>query len=157
MPRAAMKAPENGRTRPLRKPRRDTDMSPPLLMCPSVAWILRPDRTSVNETANIPPELPRMVDCATMRTMVRTYLFLATAVAATAVLAAQDNPYLTVEGWAKMPEGRTWGSTSAVDIDRDGRSVWVAERCGANTCLDRATGVMSTLPTILKFDPSGTL
>src|SRR4051812_44182668 len=40
------------------------------------------------------------------------------------------NPYQTVEGWAKLPEGRTWGSTSAVDIDRDGTSVWVAERCG---------------------------
>ena len=41
------------------------------------------------------------------------------------------NPYATVEGWAKMPDGRTWGSTSAVDIDPDGRSIWVAERCGA--------------------------
>ena len=29
------------------------------------------------------------------------------------------NPYRTVEGWAKLPEGRTWGSTSAVDIDTD--------------------------------------
>ena len=44
------------------------------------------------------------------------------------------NPYGTVEGWAKMPEGRTWGSTSAVDIAPDGKSIWVAERCGANTC-----------------------
>ena len=40
------------------------------------------------------------------------------------------NPYRTVDGWAKMPEGRTWGSTSAVDIDKDGKSIWVAERCG---------------------------
>jgi len=31
----------------------------------------------------------------------------------------------------KMPEGRAWGSTSAVDIDRGGH-IWVAERCGAN-------------------------
>ena len=31
----------------------------------------------------------------------------------------------------KLPEGRTWGSTSAVDIDPDGTSVWVGERCGA--------------------------
>ncbi len=61
------------------------------------------------------------------------------------------NPYVTVEGWAKMPDGRTWGATSAVDIDRDGTSIWVAERCGANTC------VGSTLPTILKFDASGKL
>jgi streptogramin lyase len=70
-------------------------------------------------------------------------------------LAAQQNPYRTIEGWAKLPEGRSWGSTSAVDIDRDGRSIWVAERCGANTCLNRSTGELSSLPTILKFDANG--
>ena len=60
--------------------------------------------------------------------------FVATVVtAATVLLTAQDNPYRTVEGWARMPEGRAWGSTSAVDVDRDGKSIWVAERCGANT------------------------
>jgi hypothetical protein len=64
---------------------------------------------------------------------------------------AQPNPYRTIEGWAKMPEGRTWGATSAVDIDRDGRSIWVAERCGANSCLN------SDLPVILKFDETGKL
>ena len=26
------------------------------------------------------------------------------------------NPYQTIEGWARMPEGRSWGSTSAVAI-----------------------------------------
>jgi streptogramin lyase len=77
--------------------------------------------------------------------------------ATAALLSAQENPYRTSEGWAKMPPGRTWGSTSAVDIDRDGRSIWVAERCGANSCLDRTTGTMSTLPTILKFDRDGNL
>jgi sugar lactone lactonase YvrE len=61
------------------------------------------------------------------------------------------NPYRTVEGWAKMPEGRTWGSTSAVAIDRDGQSIWVAERCGANSC------VGSTLDPVLKFDKNGNL
>ena len=45
------------------------------------------------------------------------------------------NPYRTIEGWAKLPEGRTWGSTSAVDIDNDGKSIWVAERCGTNSCV----------------------
>ena len=30
---------------------------------------------------------------------------------------SQANPYRTVEGWAKMPEGRTWGATSAVDVN----------------------------------------
>ena len=67
------------------------------------------------------------------------------------------NPYETVKDWAKMPEGRTWGSTSAVEIDKDGKSVWVGERCGQNTCLDRATGQMSSLPSVLKFDASGKL
>jgi sugar lactone lactonase YvrE len=61
------------------------------------------------------------------------------------------NPYRMVEGWARLPAGRTWGSTSAVEIDRDGRSIWVAERCGANSCGG------STLDPILKFDSTGTL
>src|SRR5438876_6039840 len=67
------------------------------------------------------------------------------------------NPYQRIEGWAKLPEGRTWGSTSAVDIDKDGKSIWVAERCGQNLCLDRATGKMSDLPSVLKFDSTGKL
>jgi sugar lactone lactonase YvrE len=67
------------------------------------------------------------------------------------------NPYETITGWAKLPEGRNWGSTSAVEIDKDGKSIWVAERCGQNSCLDRASGKISSLPTILKFDSSGKL
>ena len=50
------------------------------------------------------------------------------------------NPYQTVKDYYKLPAGRTWGSTSAVEIDRDGKSIWVAERCGKNGCLDRQTG-----------------
>jgi len=80
----------------------------------------------------------------------------ALAVAATVSLGAAGapdndapNPYRTVEGWAKMPAGRTWGSTSAVEVDRDGKSIWVAERCGANTCAG------SDLPVVLRFDPAG--
>jgi sugar lactone lactonase YvrE len=67
------------------------------------------------------------------------------------------NPYTTIENHFKMPEGRTWGSTSAVDMDRDGKSIWVGERCGANTCWDGAKQQMSPLPVILKFDESGKL
>jgi len=63
---------------------------------------------------------------------------------------SQPNPYRVVENWAKLPEGRTWGSTSAVDIAPDG-SIWVAERCGANTCAG------SNLAPVLRFDPSGKL
>ena len=63
----------------------------------------------------------------------------------------RPNPYQTIEGWAKLPTGRTWGSTSAVAIDKDGTSVWVAERCGQNSC------VGSDLDPVLLFDASGNL
>jgi DNA-binding beta-propeller fold protein YncE len=61
------------------------------------------------------------------------------------------NPYSTVGAWGTLPPGRAWGPTSAVHVDRDGRSVWVAERCGANDCAS------SALAPILKFDGNGTL
>ena len=61
------------------------------------------------------------------------------------------NPYTTIVGWAKMPGSRTWGATSAVDIDPDGKHIWVAERCEANACEG------STLDPVLKFDESGHL
>lgn len=61
------------------------------------------------------------------------------------------NPYRTVEHHLKLPAGRAWGSTSAVDIARDGRSIWVAERCGANSC------VGSALDPVLQFDAAGNL
>ena len=64
---------------------------------------------------------------------------------------AEPNPYRTVEGWARMPEGRAWGSTSAVEVDPDGKSIWVAERCGANTCAG------SNLEPVLRFDAEGRL
>ncbi len=61
------------------------------------------------------------------------------------------NPYRSVENWARMPEGRTWGASAGVYVDPTGTSVWVAERCGANSC------VGSDLPPILHFDMSGRL
>src|SRR5713101_3161839 len=61
------------------------------------------------------------------------------------------NPYVTVNGWAKMPPGRTWGSTSAVEIAKDGVSIWVAERCGSNSCAG------SNLDPILEFESTGTM
>ena len=73
------------------------------------------------------------------------------------------DPYIPVEHWAKMPAGREWGSTSAVDIDPDGRSIWVAERCGAFAPPNALKpGVPfacdgSNLDPILKFDATGTL
>jgi NHL repeat len=74
-----------------------------------------------------------------------------TALAQTPVQPINDapNPYQAVDNYFKLPEGRSWGSLSTVEPDLDGRSMWVAERCGANTC------VGSNLPVVLKFDPSG--
>src|SRR6266851_4286129 len=34
------------------------------------------------------------------------------------------NPYHTVENWAKLPEGRTWGPVISADIDRARREVF---------------------------------
>src|SRR5688572_32818056 len=62
------------------------------------------------------------------------------------------NPYRTIEGWGKLPGSRTWGSTSAVEIDPDGVSIWVAERCGVNSCRDSAH-----VDPIMKFDANGDL
>ena len=42
------------------------------------------------------------------------------------------NPYRSVAPWGNLPDGRKWGALNGVDIDRDGVSVWVADRCGAN-------------------------
>ena len=63
---------------------------------------------------------------------------------------AQPNPYRTISDWAKLPEGRTWGSTAGVDVDSHDH-IWVAERCGANSCAG------SNLAPILEFDTSGKL
>jgi len=67
-----------------------------------------------------------------------------------ACASAQPNPYRTVEHWFQLPEGRTMGSTSGVAVAADGH-VWVAERCGANSCAG------SDLAPVLEFDPSGKL
>jgi streptogramin lyase len=77
-------------------------------------------------------------------------LIIVAVIVISAVGYAQDNPYRVVDDWAKLPEGRTWGSTAAVDVDANDH-IWVAERCGANSCAD------SSLAPILEFDPSGRL
>lgn len=68
---------------------------------------------------------------------------------------AQANPYQVVSNHFKLPGGRPLGSVAAIDIDRDGSSVWVFERCGGTSqglaCAD------SNLAPLLKFDSSGKL
>jgi sugar lactone lactonase YvrE len=59
------------------------------------------------------------------------------------------NPYHVVEHWAKLPQGRPWGMAIGIDIDRDGSSVWVFDRCGGKTCDG------SAIAPIQKFDATG--
>jgi sugar lactone lactonase YvrE len=63
---------------------------------------------------------------------------------------ALPHPYARDETWFTMPPGRTLGSTSAIDIDKDGKSVWIAERCGGQ---DLCAG--SHVAPVMKFDAKG--
>src|SRR5262245_46758996 len=64
------------------------------------------------------------------------------------------NPFEQIDSWGTLPEGRSWGSVPAVNIDPDGRSLWVLERCGTKSwqsgSLSSCAG--QTLPPLMKFD-----
>ena len=62
---------------------------------------------------------------------------------------SRPNPFISVDNWANLPNGRTWGSTAGVDIDPDGRHLWAIDRCGINSCAG------SNLDPILKIAPDG--
>lgn len=53
--------------------------------------------------------------------------------------------------WGDLPDGREYGAASAIYPAPDGRSIWVAERCGANLCVD------SDVDPIARFDLDGHL
>jgi len=60
------------------------------------------------------------------------------------------NPYrMPGDAWGQLPGGRAWGATSGIGTAPDGRSIWVAERCGANQCAG------SPHDPILLFDSTG--
>ena len=59
------------------------------------------------------------------------------------------NPYETVRSWGTLPNGRKWGSVSAVNVDADGKHIWAADRCGANSCAG------SDVNPLVKLDPDG--
>lgn len=61
------------------------------------------------------------------------------------------NPYQTINDFFPLPEGREWGATSAVDIDPDGTSIWVAERCSSNSC------ATSNADPVIKYDQDGNI
>jgi hypothetical protein len=75
------------------------------------------------------------------------------------------DPYKTIDHFGMLND-RKWGATSSVAIDRDGKSVWVGDRCGAKQMSggdpnpnpyanDSCAG--SNLEPILEFDHSGKL
>jgi DNA-binding beta-propeller fold protein YncE len=72
-------------------------------------------------------------------------MLFATSVAALAAI----NPYRAQPGFGDI--GREWGSTSAVYTTPEG-NVWVAERCGENTCVGH-----DDLDNVFLFDPEGNL
>jgi DNA-binding beta-propeller fold protein YncE len=104
-------------------------------------------------------------------TFVGRFIFATFALTLSTLAAAQTvaptnslpNPYRSIENWGQLPEGRVWGSTSAVAIDPDGTSVWVGERCGETrppTQINPGAPFAcaeSKLDPILKFDTSGKL
>jgi streptogramin lyase len=63
------------------------------------------------------------------------------------------NPYRVVsESFGELPDGRQYGATSAVYPGPDGRTIWVAERCGENSCVGKPA-----MTTIFQFDLNGKL
>jgi hypothetical protein len=62
---------------------------------------------------------------------------------------SRPNPYETQRNFGTLPDGRSWGSVSAVNIDIDGINVWAGDRCGTNSC------ATSDVNPIVKLDPDG--
>jgi DNA-binding beta-propeller fold protein YncE len=63
------------------------------------------------------------------------------------------DPYVVADtAFGQLPDGRHYGSTSAVYPAPDGMSIWVAERCGANTCIGHPD-----MTTVFRFDLNGKL
>jgi hypothetical protein len=60
---------------------------------------------------------------------------------------AGPNPYQTITGWAKLPDGRKWGSTAGVDIGPDG-TLWAYDRCAPTAApTRRSTPCCTSTPT----------
>lgn len=94
----------------------------------------------------IPDRLPIRVPVS----LVASTLLVAGSVSAQMIA---PNPYAPRrDDWGELPDGREWGSTSAVYPSPDGMTIWVAERCGANSC----AGADDVDP-VLQFDLDGNL
>ena len=63
---------------------------------------------------------------------------------------AAPNPYRMEEFGVQLPDGRKLGAPIGVEIDQsDGKTLWVYERCGADSCVD------SLLNPAMKLDGNG--
>jgi len=60
------------------------------------------------------------------------------------------NPYVTERNFGSLPDGRSWGSVSAMNVDIDGVHIWVGDRCGTNQC-----ATTPDINPIVKLDPNG--
>src|SRR6185503_1708709 len=87
-----------------------------------------------------------------------TALLLAAGLVASASTASLQTPrandavrggYRMAEDYFQPPPGRALGWVMGISLDKDGRSVWLFDKCGGETCDG------STLAPILKFDASG--
>jgi DNA-binding beta-propeller fold protein YncE len=63
------------------------------------------------------------------------------------------NPYRVIRDWAQLTiEGRPWGGSNGVAIDKDGTSVWAVDRCSPGT----TPGCVGTrVNPVHHFDASG--
>ncbi len=67
--------------------------------------------------------------------------------------AEEESGWETVDtAWGNLPDGREWGAVSAIYPGPDGRTIWIAERCGQNSCIDRPD-----VDPVLQFDLEGNL
>jgi sugar lactone lactonase YvrE len=89
--------------------------------------------------------------------LLASFAAFAMAISATAASAqTPTNPFRSVYGWGELPTGRKMGSTSAIHPTNDGMQMWVAERCGANTCVVQGGGTANVDPVLL-YDLNGKL
>lgn len=97
-----------------------------LLALTGAAAVLLPGAVHAQRGASGPPEHARVAPVNTL-----------------------PNPYETLRNWGRLPNARTWGSVSAVNVDVDGRHIWAGDRCGTNSC------ATSNVDPIVKLDPFG--
>jgi len=62
------------------------------------------------------------------------------------------NPYARDEVFFKFPKDRTLGAASAIAIGKDGKSIWIAERCGGQ---DLCFGPNAHVAPVIEFDAKG--